>query len=85
VPDYLRAIREYHAQPYSGAAIYVEATKAEHSDPGYGWGDLIPLLSVINVPLDHLEMMSERCVADWAPELRAALAKSPVPLIGNRQ
>jgi thioesterase domain-containing protein/aryl carrier-like protein len=85
VPDYLRAIREYHAHPYSGAAIYVEATKAEHSDPGYGWADLIPLLTVINVPLDHLEMMSERCVADWAPQLRAALAKSPLPLIGNRQ
>jgi thioesterase domain-containing protein/aryl carrier-like protein len=85
VPDYLRAIREYHALPYYGAAIYVEATEAEHSDPGYRWGDLIPLLSVINVPSDHLEMMSERCVTDWAPELRTALAKSPVPLIGNRQ
>jgi amino acid adenylation domain-containing protein len=76
MPGYLRAIRAYQPRPYSGNATYVEATAAEHFAPGYDWTDLIPGLEVIAVQSEHIDLMSEKQVAIWAPALKTALEQS---------
>jgi thioesterase domain-containing protein len=77
MPDYLRAIREYRPQRYPGRAVYVEATRADHFEPGYGWPDLVQGLVTLHVDSDHLEMMSRAKAAELARVLRPVLARDP--------
>ncbi len=75
IPDYVRAIRAYRPAPYPGRAIFVRAMQEDHFEPGYGWEDLIVQLSVIRVQAEHLALMSEERVAEWAPAFRRALVE----------
>jgi amino acid adenylation domain-containing protein len=75
-PDYIRAIRDYRPQPYAGTAIYVEATRGDHFDPGYGWRDLVAGLTSLRLESDHLEMMSGQRAVELARLLRPFLVPS---------
>ena len=74
MPDYLKAIRAYHARRYSGPAVFVEATRAHQYHPGYGWPDLIPKLKIIRFDSDHVDLLSEQNAGALARALRPVLS-----------
>jgi thioesterase domain-containing protein len=53
---YLAAMRRYHARPYAGKAVFVEASLDGEHTP-YGWPALVEQLEVHALPADHLGVL----------------------------
>jgi amino acid adenylation domain-containing protein len=71
--QYLDAMQDYRALPYTGCALLIESAEGRAYDPGHGWDLLIPNLKIRRVAAAHTEILQPPHVADWASELRALL------------
>ncbi len=79
---YLRAIRVYRPQAYDGPAVLARAQDldlqvGETPHPSYRWGPFIPRLRVVNVPGDHLGLLTMPHVEELATCLRPHLRRAP--------
>jgi thioesterase domain-containing protein len=77
---YLRAIRAYRPQRYEGPVVLArsqdqELQSGESIDPTYRWGRLVPNLQVVDVPGDHLGLLSPPHVSELADSLQLHLRR----------
>ena len=82
-----QVLMRYVPRPYPGKVhlFYAEVTLPERlADATMGWGDLaLGGVETIEVPGDHITMMSGRQIAQWAPTLLACLTSSPSDAAGR--
>ena len=78
---YLRAMRSYRPQRYDGLVVLARAQDldlqvGESAHPSYRWSPFIPRLQVVDVPGDHLGLLTRPHVDELATCLRAHLRRA---------